>query len=86
MKHGERCTYVHLHCRCDLCRKSNADYCANRRVQRSLLEPTVHGKYSTYVNYGCRCGPCTRANSEQSKDYYQRKFDVRPSGTGGCER
>ena len=74
MKHGTRAKCNHDRCRCDACRRANADYqwAANRRRKRALEAGTIsppHGALSTYNNYGCRCEACTEANAAMCKAY-----------------
>lgn len=69
-EHGTRSRYTHG-CRCDECRKANAEY--QRRITRARRDKAerdadghVIGKpYSgtTYVNWMCRCDICTALNS-----------------------
>lgn len=66
--------YSHHGCRCDVCKKANAERCDKRRKQRdpSKLPPERHGKKSTYSNWNCRCEACTAAWSEyQNKRYHE---------------
>lgn len=44
-------------CKCDLCRRANAD----RQASMRGLEPPNHGTESGYTNYGCRCQQCKEA-------------------------
>jgi len=74
-EHG-RYRYTHYKCRCDICRKANADYCRKRREIRSTQDITApHGKRTTYTNYGCRCGECTEAHRIYQSQYIARKKD-----------
>lgn len=56
--------YSNYRCRCEICRKSNADYQrAWRRRDREIPEH-VHGTQSGYTNYMCRCRRCRKAHAE----------------------
>lgn len=72
--HGLRSTYVNHKCRCELCRKANAEYKVNKvrdnvrtrasQSNESLSETTdsiVHGLPVSYEWHGCRCDECTQA-------------------------
>jgi len=53
-------------CRCDDCKKGNADYKARRRAAATLrpsvkpVEDITHGRYG-YEERGCRCDVCVEA-------------------------
>lgn len=77
---GTRYWYIHGNCRCDECKKANAEeqrrMSANRK--KRLQDGTAnveHGKPSTYINWGCRCDPCKEAHSEQMAARWQAKQD-----------
>jgi hypothetical protein len=67
--------YTHHGCRCEVCKRVNAERCSRRRKERdpSKLPPERHGKISTYSNWNCRCGECTEAwNTYQNKRYHTK--------------
>lgn len=45
-------------CRCEECRRANAEHQNRLRGE----EPPNHGTYSGYINYGCRCKACKEAH------------------------
>lgn len=78
MRHGTRAKYVSDRCRCDECRRANADYqwAVNRRRKRALAVGATtaeHGQSSTYSNYGCRCDECRAAKRDQWATYSARQ-------------
>lgn len=67
-KHGTRSEYQNYGCRCDKCRKANAEYRRESRLvsgaqMRANPLDSRHGTVSGYRNHGCRCDKCRRANT-----------------------
>lgn len=62
-------------CRCDDCRKANADAHSRQRERRRLegLAPDDprHGTVNAAQNFGCGCGPCSAAQRERNAAYYR---------------
>lgn len=83
--HGRRSTYVGG-CRCDECRRANADYqwALGRRRRRALAaDPSIveHGTPSTYTNWGCRCDECRAANRAWLTSWQARQTGPPEHGT-----
>jgi hypothetical protein len=73
--HGTRSRYA-AGCRCDLCRKANADWqfsACLRRAENLAYADVKHGSKDTYNNWMCRCTPCTTANAEHSRKTRERE-------------
>lgn len=74
--HGTISRYNKYCCTCDLCRKANRDYHAERRNRlrgdKDTADQAGHGKRSTYVNYGCRCDLCREANRKYRTELKKR--------------
>lgn len=65
MDHGDYSYYTNRGCRCDPCRKANAEYTARwRRKAIKSRKPFVHGTSSAYTNNGCRCVECKEARRQ----------------------
>lgn len=47
-------------CRCDVCKRANADYAAKTRALGIVGSRRTHGRPGTYTA-GCRCARCTSA-------------------------
>jgi hypothetical protein len=70
-RHGLTSSYTNHGCRCEQCRAAWAEYCRNRRQERSLpTDDPRHGKDSTYQNYGCRCRQCSEAHAAYRRKQY----------------
>lgn len=88
--HGTLSTYTNHGCRCEACKRANADYHRNlRRTRRAALAAgrapgLKHGSFSTYTNHGCRCEACKRAKREYRRRYRQRRAN-RPTDTNQGE-
>ena len=66
-EHGTAVRYDYHECRCQACRKGNAD---RNKAQRSVRTDAPkdpndprHGSKAFYSNHGCRCEPCKAANA-----------------------
>jgi len=69
-EHGTQRRY-NQGCRCDKCKKANADAMAFYRANK-LSKPIpdrVHGTVNGYTNYNCRCQPCKDAHAAQVNNY-----------------
>lgn len=71
--------YTNEKCRCDVCRRANAEHVAQRRrervaitAQKGVPEGVVHGA-NAYLNWGCRCAICRGARSEADRTRYLAK-------------
>jgi hypothetical protein len=71
--------YTHHGCRCEVCKRVNAERCARRRKERdpSKLPPERHGSKSTYSNWNCRCDLCTEAWNAYQNSRYKENADLR---------
>jgi hypothetical protein len=81
-EHGTRGKYVNDKCRCDACRKANAEYgeyMLHQRQTRSRIPDIPHG-VGRYQNWGCRCGVCTEAKSRANADYSRRRLAAKSAG------
>lgn len=75
-RHGES-GYVNYGCRCDVCKRANADKTNRLRNRNSeervevngrMVHPLApHGTVNGYMYYRCRCEPCTQAAGERNK-------------------
>lgn len=64
--HGSGNTYDYRRCRCDLCKRANAERhlrARDRRRARLATADVKHGFASTYTNWDCRCEPCREAGA-----------------------
>ena len=79
-RHGSLNGYINLMCRCEACRKANAeaarDFRAKRKAKGLPAGDPRHGKEATYTNYGCRCRACRDAWSKASRERLLRKRQV----------
>jgi len=66
-KHGTRYAYVEG-CRCEDCRKANAQYQLKlKKKLASIAIPShLHGTLNAYANWSCRCQYCKKANAIHS--------------------
>ncbi len=77
LKHGAIVTYNYWGCRCDDCRKANADrmresIAANAKLKK-LPKDLPHGRTTTYNYWRCRCNECTAAHSAYCREAYHRR-------------
>lgn len=73
--HGTYGGYTNHYCRCDDCRRANADRVAKARARRASapIPEHVHGTVNGYNNYACRCRPCTDARNTEARRRYREK-------------
>jgi hypothetical protein len=74
-RHGTTNGYRNLKCRCERCRRANADDAAQRKAARRNA-PTprrVHGTVNGYDNYSCRCARCTKAHTDAARNLRHRR-------------
>lgn len=73
-RHGTFNAYSNHGCRCDKCKRCNADRTKKyRKARRSAPTPNhVHGTEAGYVEYACRCARCKAAWAAGQKGRYHR--------------
>jgi hypothetical protein len=74
--HGTVRGYSFFGCRCDRCRKANADRSRERRERRrlrpDLIPEHLHGTLTGYLNWACRCDRCRAANTQHAQEVRSR--------------
>ncbi len=75
--HGLTSTYQ-AGCRCDDCKRAQADYAKQRYEARKagdVRKPgeRKHGTRAMYLRGGCRCAECKAAESTYRREYEQRR-------------
>ena len=85
--HGTVARYVSktLSCRCDACRRANADYskawqAAHPKPKKPPRKagPIKHGSIYGYGHRKCRCCACVKANSDYHAAWWRRKHPAKP--------
>jgi hypothetical protein len=72
-RHGTLNAYTNHNCRCDACRKANAEYNLESKRRRVAREDKPHGTKGGYYNWGCRCDDCSRAVGHKPERRARRK-------------
>ncbi len=70
--------YSNLKCRCPKCRKANATWQGQKRMERAarlIADPSLapHGNCATYDNWACRCVSCVSAKAYAKAAYSARR-------------
>lgn len=73
-KHGTLSGYQGYGCRCDACKKANADKHREYSRNKPPMPRSAHGSVYGYCWYGCRCDACRQAMSDR---HYERKIKPR---------
>lgn len=86
-RHGTPNGYGNLGCRCDSCRRANAEnhaqYMAKVRAEGRTL-----GEHGTDLAYdtGCRCEDCREAHNAKSRAFKAKRRAQRATGTTSLAR